>query len=271
MRGSDSRQLFLGKSVCVWGDPRVGSFPEHCLAPPEWDQCAGTFSAIVVCSVAFGLIVMNSGWEGGVGEILGGLGAALGCLAAASFLSVALSDPGIVMQSSTDEDAVECQKCEMMRPKNASYCETCGCCVVKIDHHCPFIGRCVAQKNLGAFHLFTTAVIVGAVFMLPTVFLSVMQMMVDKGAWGGVTAILLILLCCCSPRLFSGALCRRIWRAAAPRQKHRPPRAAGSKGAEEDEAQRALTGGQGQGQGSPGHLALEGGAESGAAPSAAAL
>ena len=68
MRDDDSRQLFLGKSHIVWGDVRVGSFPTHCLAPPEWDQAAGTFSAIVVCSIAFGLIVTNSGWQGGVGE-----------------------------------------------------------------------------------------------------------------------------------------------------------------------------------------------------------
>jgi hypothetical protein len=32
---------------------------------------------------------------------------------------------------------IECGRCELMRPRDASHCHDCGVCVRKLDHHCP--------------------------------------------------------------------------------------------------------------------------------------
>jgi len=32
---------------------------------------------------------------------------------------------------------IECGRCQIMRPRDASHCHDCGVCVKKLDHHCP--------------------------------------------------------------------------------------------------------------------------------------
>ncbi|EAA21590.1 DHHC zinc finger domain, putative [Plasmodium yoelii yoelii] len=48
-----------------------------------------------------------------------------------------------------------CDKCNyLVRPERAHHCRTCQRCVLKMDHHCPWIGTCVGEKNLKFFFLF---------------------------------------------------------------------------------------------------------------------
>lgn len=32
---------------------------------------------------------------------------------------------------------IECGRCQLLRPRDASHCHDCGVCVKKLDHHCP--------------------------------------------------------------------------------------------------------------------------------------
>ncbi len=47
-----------------------------------------------------------------------------------------------------------CKKCKARKPDRAHHCSTCGRCVLKMDHHCPWLATCVGLKNYKAFLLF---------------------------------------------------------------------------------------------------------------------
>lgn len=47
-----------------------------------------------------------------------------------------------------------CKKCRCRKPDRAHHCSTCGRCVLKMDHHCPWLATCVGMYNYKAFLLF---------------------------------------------------------------------------------------------------------------------
>lgn len=49
-----------------------------------------------------------------------------------------------------------CLKCEQARPARAHHCRYCRRCILRMDHHCPWIGNCVGYWNHGHFLRFLT-------------------------------------------------------------------------------------------------------------------
>ncbi|PWN41221.1 zf-DHHC-domain-containing protein [Ceraceosorus guamensis] len=48
-----------------------------------------------------------------------------------------------------------CAKCNAPKPDRAHHCSTCGVCILRMDHHCPWLAsRCVGLRNHKAFFLF---------------------------------------------------------------------------------------------------------------------
>lgn len=47
-----------------------------------------------------------------------------------------------------------CKKCHTRKPDRAHHCSTCRRCVLKMDHHCPWLATCVGFRNQKAFILF---------------------------------------------------------------------------------------------------------------------
>lgn len=47
-----------------------------------------------------------------------------------------------------------CKKCQNPKPDRAHHCSTCKRCVLKMDHHCPWLATCVGLHNYKAFLLF---------------------------------------------------------------------------------------------------------------------
>ena len=47
-----------------------------------------------------------------------------------------------------------CKKCQVPKPDRAHHCSTCKRCVLKMDHHCPWLSTCLGLHNYKAFILF---------------------------------------------------------------------------------------------------------------------
>ncbi|KAM7342041.1 palmitoyltransferase ZDHHC15B isoform 2-T2 [Cochliomyia hominivorax] len=47
-----------------------------------------------------------------------------------------------------------CDKCKIIKPDRAHHCSVCGTCVLKMDHHCPWVNNCVNFTNYKYFVLF---------------------------------------------------------------------------------------------------------------------
>uniref|UniRef100_A0A1I8PRL7 Palmitoyltransferase n=1 Tax=Stomoxys calcitrans TaxID=35570 RepID=A0A1I8PRL7_STOCA len=47
-----------------------------------------------------------------------------------------------------------CDKCRIIKPDRCHHCSVCGTCVLKMDHHCPWVNNCVCFNNYKFFVLF---------------------------------------------------------------------------------------------------------------------
>lgn len=59
-----------------------------------------------------------------------------------------------------------CRKCSAYKPPRAHHCKTCGRCVLKMDHHCPWTANCVGHGNFPHFLRFLAWVVFTTAFVL---------------------------------------------------------------------------------------------------------
>jgi len=47
-----------------------------------------------------------------------------------------------------------CEDCNSYRPYHTIHCSTCNACIAMADHHCPWIGTCIGQRNIIYFLIY---------------------------------------------------------------------------------------------------------------------
>jgi hypothetical protein len=58
-----------------------------------------------------------------------------------------------------------CHKCHHIRPPRAHHCSICDACVMRMDHHCPWVGNCVGIGNHKLFWNFLLHAMMGCIIV----------------------------------------------------------------------------------------------------------
>lgn len=87
-----------------------------------------------------------------------------------NFLSAVAHGPGFLPKNwrpvnKNDEKHMQfCQICQSYKAPRSHHCRKCDRCVLKMDHHCPWINNCVGWGNHGHFIAFLAFATIGCVY-----------------------------------------------------------------------------------------------------------
>ena len=75
------------------------------------------------------------------------------------FFLIFFLNPGIVKKkkkiiNSKKEIIYNCYRCYTKFGENSQHCEDCEICIKGLDHHCQWMGKCIADRNLILFYLY---------------------------------------------------------------------------------------------------------------------
>ncbi len=144
---------------CFGRNPYQKVVPCTFITGPDFPCMCCTYALICVPTVLWCLYVLPA--LGTVGLIIGSISTAA---VLGSFTLAACSDPGIIPPRPFDAEAPIipqggprmslCTYCNVLRPPGAVHCHDCKVCVLELDHHCPWTGKCIGKRNLKFFYAF---------------------------------------------------------------------------------------------------------------------
>ena len=63
---------------------------------------------------------------------------------------------GLRKPSAFSKPDLYCSRCKIKRPVLSHHCYDCDLCILDLDHHCPWTGKCIGRGNLWFFYIFLT-------------------------------------------------------------------------------------------------------------------
>ncbi|KAF2102696.1 zf-DHHC-domain-containing protein [Rhizodiscina lignyota] len=176
--------------MATLGSPSPPSSPSHRRRPKAWARKVERFCCGIITYFPLTFIYGLTSWAAWVevgiglrpekalwtGYFSSFLGLALYLLLNSSYTIAVFTDPGSPLNTkdgyshlATEEsgnhpytsftvkstgDIRFCKKCECKKPDRTHHCSTCKRCVLKMDHHCPWLATCVGLHNYKPFLLF---------------------------------------------------------------------------------------------------------------------
>eukprot|EP00927_Polykrikos_kofoidii_P053225 TRINITY_DN4749_c0_g2_i1.p1 TRINITY_DN4749_c0_g2~~TRINITY_DN4749_c0_g2_i1.p1 ORF type:complete len:346 (-),score=20.70 TRINITY_DN4749_c0_g2_i1:56-1093(-) len=148
----------------------------------------GTSVTVLSLLTIYCFVILDRAIDG-VSHVLKRCAWAAGCCAIVSCFMCNLTDPGTPHPDCSDpgpddesDDSLRirarflpdgtswkqkwCRHCKVWRPPRCGHCKYCNRCVLRLDHHCSWMGTCVGERNLRFFTIFLTSAGAGLVLFI---------------------------------------------------------------------------------------------------------